>query len=457
MSGTRTGGQRTLIKDVHAVTMDDRLGERLRTDILIEGNTIIAVDDNIVAADAEIVDGRHRLAMPGLIDTHRHLWMSLFRGWALNGDLKTVQENFHHRYGARFSPEDTYVSCLVSLAEAIDSGITTIHAWEMNVQSPKHADAVVRAMQKVRIRGRFSYGPPTARPATLVSLNDVMRIQDEMFNVVHASHHTTKDGLIHLGVASRGVELLEPDIWKPEFAFARKEGLPVTAHLNGNSITQLSENGALGPDILGVHSVEVDDDQIGLLRAHSIPISVAVISMAKIAQPSSPIVKLMRAGVRVCLSVDAVSAGDNCDMFAVMKMSILKERMSYGDATVYSPDHALRQATIDGANAMGLAQVTGSLTPGKRADLILIRTDDTNMIPMNDAVASIVFAAQPRNIDSVWVDGLALKRNGKLIGFDVRRLGEDAQRSIDQLKEKVACLEFRQPKEGALKRTKHTP
>jgi 5-methylthioadenosine/S-adenosylhomocysteine deaminase len=170
-----------------------------------------------------------------------------------------------------------------------------------------------------------------------------------------------------------------------------------------------------------------------------VPISVATAPMAKIGEPSSPIVEYMRAGVRVCLSIDSVSASDNCDMFAIMRMSVLKERNRYGDPTVYSPDDALRQATIDGARALGLGDVTGSITPGKRADLILLRRDDTNLIPFNSAVALAVFAAQPRNVESVWIDGIVRKRGGQLADIDVPALADRAQATVGRLRQQVAA------------------
>jgi 5-methylthioadenosine/S-adenosylhomocysteine deaminase len=122
-----------------------------------------------------------------------------------------------------------------------------------------------------------------------------------------------------------------------------------------------------------------------------------------------------------------------------MRMSVLKERNLYGDPSLYSPEDVLRQATIDGARALGLGAVTGSITPGKRADLILLRRDDTNMIPFNSATALAVFAAQPRNVESVWIDGILRKRAGQLVGVDVPALADRAQATVDGLRRAVAA------------------
>ncbi len=430
----------TIIRHVHALTMDDDLGEQPDVDILLQGDTIRAVGQGLEPGpDATVIDGSRHLALPGLIDTHRHLWMSVFRGWPQDGVLAEIQQELHHDYGTRFTPEDSYTSATVSLAEAIDSGITTINAWEMNVQTPEHAEAVVRALADSGLRGRYSYGPRTAKPPAAVDTAGVKSLMNSYFSGSDPVPHSDGSGRLHLGLASRGVELLEPAIWTKDFAFARDNGIRRTAHVRGAPIEQLHELGGLDADLLAVHGVTVEQRHIGYLADAGVPISVATAPMAKIGEPSSPIVEYMRAGVRVCLSIDSVSASDNCDMFAIMRMSVLKERNRHGDPSVYSPEDALRQATIDGARALGLGDVTGSITPGKRADLILLRRDDTNLIPFNSAVALAVFAAQPRNVESVWIDGILRKRAGQLVDIDVPALADRAQATVGRLRRQVAA------------------
>jgi 5-methylthioadenosine/S-adenosylhomocysteine deaminase len=440
MAAGSSSGPQTIIRHVHALTMDDDLGELPDVDILLEGNTILAVGQDLESgASARVIDGSRYLAMPGLIDTHRHLWMSIFRGWPQDGVLREIQQELHHVYGVRFTPDDAYISASVSLAEAVDSGITTINAWEMNVQTPEHAEAVVRALEDSGMRGRYSYGPPTAKPPAPVDTAGVKRLMNSRFSSSDPVPHSNSSGRIHLGIASRGVELLEPDIWTQDFKFATDNEIRRTAHVRGEPIDQLQERGALGPDLLAVHGVAVEQRHIDFLAEAGVPISVATAPMAKIGEASSPIVQYMRSGVRVCLSIDSVSASDNCDMFAIMRMSVLKERNLYKDPSVYSPEDALRQATIDGARALGLGDVTGSITPGKRADLILLRRDDTNMIPFNSASALAVFAAQPRNVESVWIDGILRKQAGQLVDVDVPALADKAQATVDGLRRAVAA------------------
>ena len=150
-----------------------------------------------------------------------------------------------------------------------------------------------------------------------------------------------------------------------------------------------------------------------------------------------PVVEMMRAGVAINLSLDTMAASDNSDMFAGMRAQMCVERGRHEDATCYQPDQVLRQATIDGATALGLGDVTGSLTPGKLADVILVRTDDLNIGPLNVPDGQIVLAAQPHNVDSVWIDGVAKKRDGKLVGLNGRELVTKARDAVAALGSRI--------------------
>jgi 5-methylthioadenosine/S-adenosylhomocysteine deaminase len=146
---------------------------------------------------------------------------------------------------------------------------------------------------------------------------------------------------------------------------------------------------------------------------------------------------MMQAGVPLCLSVDTMAASDNSDYFAVLRATLLVPRGQHENATVYQPDQVLRHGTIDGARAMGLGDVTGSLTPGKRADVIVLRAGDLNLAPLNVADGQVVLAAQPRNVEHVWIEGLPRKRDGELTGIDAARLTADATAAVAGLSERL--------------------
>jgi 5-methylthioadenosine/S-adenosylhomocysteine deaminase len=437
---------RTLIADALVLTMDDGLGTLPRADVLIEDRRIAAVGPDLPRQpDVEVVDGRDRIVMPGFVDTHRHMWAAMLRGCACYGDLGTYFHDVVFTYGANFTPDDTYASVRFGLAEAVDSGITTMHAWEHNIQTPAHADAALQALGESGMRGRFSYGPSSdpeagssfAQGTETIDLDDVLRLRRERF--------ATADGLLHLGIACRGVDYSQPEIWQREFAFAREHGLPITTHTmmtahdveRVRAISVYEEHEALGSDVLLVHAIHTNEAERAYLARTSTPVSLSILSELRTGMGIPPIVEMMQAGVPLCLSVDTMAASDNSDYFAVLRATLLVPRGQHGDATVYQPDQVLRHGTIDGARALGIGELTGSLTPGKRADVIVLRATDLNLAPINVADGQVVLAAQPRNVEHVWIDGVQRKRDGELVDVDADALVANARAAVAGLSERI--------------------
>jgi 5-methylthioadenosine/S-adenosylhomocysteine deaminase len=436
----------TLIADALVLTMDDELGTLPRADVLIEGQRIAAVGPDLPRQqDVDVIDGRDRIVMPGFVDTHRHMWAAMLRGCACYGDLGTYFHDVVFTYGANFTPDDTYASVRFGLAEAVDSGITTMHAWEHNIQTPAHADAALQALSESGMRGRFSYGPSSdpeagssfAQGTETIDLDDVLRLRRERF--------ATDDGLLHLGIACRGVDYSQPEIWQREFAFAREHGLPITTHTmmtahdveRVRAISVYEEHEALGSDVLLVHAIHTNEAERAYLARTSTPVSLSILSELRTGMGIPPIVEMMQAGVPLCLSVDTMAASDNSDYFAVLRATLLVPRGQHGDATVYQPDQVLRHGTIDGARALGIGDQTGSLTPGKRADVIVLRATDLNLAPINVADGQVVLAAQPRNVEHVWIDGVQRKRDGELVDVDADALVVNARAAVDGLSERI--------------------
>lgn len=418
---------RTLIRGAHVITVDDALGSIPDGDVLIAGGHIEDVGRGLDAPGAEVVDARGMICLPGFVDTHRHMWSAMLRGCACCGDLDVYSRDVCGVYGAAFTPEDTYVSSRLGLAEAVDAGITCLHAWEHNIQTPAHADAALAALHESGMRGRFSYGSsndPDAGSSFVkgtepVDLEDVLRLQRlECFR---------PGGLLEIGVALRGPEYTAAAVWLEECAFARDRGLPLTAHTmmtadsvrNVRGVAEYAAHGALGPDLLLIHALQANRDELAQLSATQTPVSIATLSELRYGMGFPPVVEMMRAGVPLSLSLDTMVAGDNSDMFALMRTTMLLERGRYKDPGIYRPEEVLRQATLGGAAALGIAHLTGSLVAGKRADLVLLRATDLNLAPLNAPVAQVVLSAQPQNVDSVWIDGVPRKREGRLLDVDV--------------------------------------
>jgi cytosine/adenosine deaminase-related metal-dependent hydrolase len=436
---------KTLIAGATVLTMDDQLGVLTDADVLIDGARIEAVGPGLTRDGAEVIDGANRIVMPGFVDTHRHMWAAMLRGCACYGDLSTYFHDVVFTYGANFTPDDTYTSVRFGLAEAIDSGITTMHAWEHNLQTPAHADAALQALEESGLRGRFSYGPSSdpeagssfAQGTETIDLDDVLRLRGERF--------AADDALLHLGIACRGVDYSQPEIWQREFAFAREHGLPITTHtmMTGHDVERVraisvyEEHDALGPDVLLVHAIHTNEDERAYLARTATPVSLSILSELRVGMGIPPIVEMMQAGVPLCLSVDTMAASDNSDFFAVLRATLAVPRGVHQDALVYQPDQVLRHGTLDGARALGLGDIAGSLTPGKRADLIVLRGTDLNLAPLNVPDGQVVLAAQPRNVEHVWIDGVARKRDGVLVDVDEAALVTAATRAVAGLSERL--------------------
>jgi cytosine/adenosine deaminase-related metal-dependent hydrolase len=347
-------------------------------------------------------------------------------------------------YGAAFTPEDTYKSIRFGLAEAVDSGITTIHGWEHNIQTPAHARAGLQAMRESGMRGRFSYGPSSdtsvgssfVQGSETIDFEDILKLREEEFSA---------PGRIHLGIACRGHEFSQEQIWKQEFAWAREQGLPITCHSmmvphdleNGRAVSIYHEHGVLGPDLLLIHCIRVNEEEIAHLAATNTPVSISILSNLRCGMGLPPVLQMMRGGVDIGISMDTMAAADNSDMFNAMRITMGIERAKADDGAAYQPMEVLRQGTSTAARTLGLGDVTGALRKGLAADVILLRADDLNMAPLNVLDGQVVLAAQPANVDTVFIDGVLLKRGGELLGLDKKTLVRDVSQAVGDLRARV--------------------
>jgi 5-methylthioadenosine/S-adenosylhomocysteine deaminase len=179
-----------LIRGAHLLMLAGDNSELVIGDVRIDDRHISDVGSGLSGEGAEVIDASGMIAMPGLIDTHRHCWGSILRGGACYGDLSAYFVTNVFTYGAAFMPEDNYTSIRFGMAEAVDSGITAVHAWEHNIQTPQHARASLQALRESGMRGRFSYGP-SADPQSprsfavgteTIDFEDILRLRDEEFS-----------------------------------------------------------------------------------------------------------------------------------------------------------------------------------------------------------------------------------------------------------------------------------
>ena len=418
-----------IVRGGHVLTMDATLGDLPTGDVHVRDGVIIAVGPNITAPAAQVIDGRDMIVMPGFIDTHWHLWSTSLRLVVRADDPNDGYFPTTLRTGRHFTPQDIYAGVRLGVAEGLLSGITTVHNWSHNTAGPAHADAEIQALKDIGIRGRFSYGTVQGHPADKpMNLEDLDRVRRAV----------PPDGMLDVGACLRtpGVAgqrgSIPVELFRTEFEAIRKMGLPMTIHCGPkNLIALMGKNDLLGPDMLLVHPQGMTPEELKMVADSKSPYSIApVIEMSYSAVRNGQIqyFELEEMGVQLGLSIDA-SAATNADFFNVMRALMWSDWQRRGAPQKLKPKRLVELATIEGAKLLGIADRTGSLTPGKRADLITIRKTDINMAPVGEPYYAVLFQAQPSNVDTVMVDGRILVRGGKHTAVDVAKTIQDAAES----------------------------
>jgi 5-methylthioadenosine/S-adenosylhomocysteine deaminase len=433
-----------LISGGWLLTMDSRSGDFHPGDILVERGRIVAIGKEIKAEGAARIDASNCIVLPGLIDTHRHTWQSMLRHCMGDADFHGYRKAILGRVGPLVSPEDIYIGTLIGAISALEAGTTTLLDWSHALNTPAHADAAIAALRTTGIRAIFAYGYPRleAQSWTVASNRphprDIIRVRRD---VLHSD-----DQLVTLAMAARGPEMTRMEIVRGDFALARELGVRISMHvgtLGGgprfHAIEQLHEAGLLGPDLTLIHLCDSSERELTLIAEHGVSASLGVqceMSIPGVGVPATG--RLMAAGIRPSLSGDTETCGSG-DLFTQMRLALACERVlgTLRIDTAQTPPLKVRDvlefATIAGAAASGLESRVGSLSAGKDADLILVRSTDLNLMPLNDPVGALVLAAHPGNVDTVMVRGRILKRGGRMVGLDVARIHQQACESRDRL------------------------
>ncbi|HEY6832341.1 MAG TPA: amidohydrolase family protein [Pseudolabrys sp.] len=422
-----------VVRGAHVLSMDESVGDFPTGDVHVRDGEIVGIGLRINAPDAEVIDGKNMICMPGFVDTHWHHWTTLLRPLMRQDDASLTYFPVTAKYGVLYTPQDSYRSVRLGLAQALAAGITTTQNWAHNVRSPAHADAEMSAMRDSGLRGRFAYGNPVRDPNDkLMDLADLARAKRDWVG---------KDGMLTLAICSRSVDGangatrggISVEMAKKEWGTARELGLPITLHTSGTGgIKILDEAGLLGPDVQLVHPLGTTEEERAILAKHKVSYSTSPVGEAR--RPGvTQLAEMLSAGVNMSLSIDHTTTFD-ADMFKNMGILFSLNMHRLGDKFKLTTRRLVQLATIDGALDLGLGNKTGSLTPGKRADLILIRTNAPNMAPIGDPYDALVQLAQPSNIDTVMVDGRILRRGGQYTGLDFEAVVGEATEAASALK-----------------------
>ena len=436
---------KTLIRGGTVVSMNPQIGD-LTGDVLVEDDKIIAVEPNI-SADAEVIDATDCIVIPGFVDTHRHTWETAIRGCGPNAALDDYFVEVLDTLAPAYRPEDVRASNVAGSLECLNAGITTLVDWSHINNTPDHADAAITALQQTGIRAQYAYGSANLSLADYwfdskiaIPADDVRRVRETYFS--------SDDGLLTMGLATRGTGFCMEEVVRAEWKLARELGIPITVHvamgrLAGRfaMVKQLEDYGLLGPDTTYIHCCHFSDEEWQLVKDSGGTISVAPQIEMQMGHGWPPLLQSRHLGLRPSLSIDAVTSVPG-DMFTEMRAAFGADRARV-HADKYEPNERvpkevltareiLEAATIDGAYTAGLEDRTGSLTPGTQADIVIIEAKSLNMVPVIDPVAAVVLCADVSNVDTVLVAGQARKRDGKLLA-DVDKARADVEASRDYL------------------------
>ena len=424
---------RTVFKGGTIVTMDAKVPNLVTGDVLVEGDRIVAVEANISAEGAEVIDAAHNIVMPGLIDAHHHAWLGVMRRLMPDvDDLFAYIDVVAEKLGAHYRPLDMYVSTKLTAVASLDAGITTIVDACHSSRSPEHTDAALESLESAGIRALHMVGAAMDKKASAVHLpRDLERL---------ASNWNTSNSLVRVGLFGQ----LNLDWWK----VARGLNMHILTEFIGDLAKlgpQFAEAGILGPHNIFNHCTRVPEETWRLLANAGVNITVNPRSDALFGFDDDGFAyqKAIDHGLKPALGIDLDTAFGS-DMFGEMRALFGQQRtaMRYrrfrGEVNAPAPisvDEVLRAATVNGARAAGLETSIGTLTPGKQADIIMLRTNGVAVFPVTNAIGTIVQAVERSDVDTVMVAGRLRKRSGKLIGADTEKLTAEVIASRDYLLE----------------------
>jgi 5-methylthioadenosine/S-adenosylhomocysteine deaminase len=423
-------GQAILLKGGTIVSMDPSVGDLVKGDLLIQGKKIAAVGADLKApAQAQVIDASNTILIPGFVDAHRHSWEGQLRRIIPNGDIGAYMATTHQGFARYYRPHDIYVGNLITALGCIDAGITCLIDNSHNSRSSAHSDAAVQALIDSGIRGVHASGAPQTGDWDKQWPQDLARLQKQFF--------ASDDQLVTL----RMMTGLDRDNW----ALARKLGIRMTIESNaaGKDYDDFWNEKLFGPDNTFNHAQNWSDVVWQRIKDAGCTVNVCPRSDPQYAlgQGIPAFQKALDHGMRPGLSIDNETSYST-DMFTEMRVAfniqraMATNRKVNGDSqapALVSVRQVLECATVGGAACAGLLNKCGSLTPGKEADVVMIRSDDINVYPSNNAIGTVVAAADARNIDTVIIGGRIRKLRGKMTGVNMEKFRQLADESRNYL------------------------
>ncbi len=422
---------RTMITGGSVVSMDPAIGTLPSGDVLIDGDRIADVGVSIASDDARVIDAGGMIVMPGLVNAHLHTWQTAIRGISADWSLTQYFQRMHRGMAAAFGPDDIYLGTLVGALNQLNGGVTTLFDWLHNNPTPDHTDGGVDGLIESGIRAVFGHGSPKHEPTEgQPHFSQIPHPRDEIRRL-RTGRLAADDGRVTLAMAILGPYFSTYEVTAKDMRLAAEYDLLASAHIDAgfhrmvpDGIHRMRDDGLIDERFNVVHGSDLSDEEISILVDCGASFSITAEAEMQFGFGYPITGRVMAAGGAPSIGSDT-EAGMGGDMFNAMRLTLQMQRaVDNGPAvsmekpveelslTTYQ---ALEWATINGARALRMDHLIGSLAPGKKADIILLRADDLNLFPVHDPVHSIVLHANGNNVDTVMVDGEIVKQAGRLL------------------------------------------
>ena len=429
--------ERILIKDGYLITMDAKRRVFERGSILVEGDKIVSVGEEVRGSAEEVIDARGKVVMPGLINAHTHLSMTLLRGLADDMALMPWLETKIWPIEKHLRNEDVYAGALLGCLEMIKSGTTCFADQYFFMES------VARAVTESGIRGVLAHGmieagKPDKGEAEIVASESFVK-----------ACHGMAEGRVRAMFGPHAAYTCSPEFLIRVKELAAKYRIGIHIHVSETKdeveliqkkygrrpVEHLDAIGFLGPEVLAAHCVWLNDGEIATLKMRGVKPVHCPVSNMKIACGVSPVPEMLHAGIWVALGTDGAASNNSLDMFKEMKFAALLNKVHRLNAEVMPAQSVLEMATVNGAAALGLSSEVGSLEAGKKADIVIVDMEKPHLVPRHNVISHLVYSAVGSDVDTVIVDGKIIMSGRKVLSLDeqeVLNMAMEASRDLSE-------------------------
>jgi 5-methylthioadenosine/S-adenosylhomocysteine deaminase len=439
-----------LIRGGFVLSMSDIDGNDGPLDVLIENGLIAAIGPSIPPGDAAVIEAQGCIVMPGLIDSHRHLWYTALRAEGMDHALGDLAKGLWPKVGGNITSDDMYSATRAGIVDALNMGITTVldHCHAINTDA--HADRAIDAHLELPGRALFAYGASIAQKMTELSGGTP---STDWSHAREIQERLKSSRRISLALALQGPVASGRSGFEHDLSTARDMGVPITAHIApaaggppNREIRCLCEWGLLGPDMHFSHCVGCSDSDLAELHECGVQVTVTPMAELFLGMGMPPLTRMHRAGLRPAVGADAIVASSG-DLFEEARAGLMAARcfatseVIEGGAAVSSGEEmgmttmdAIASITSRASAAVFMSDSIGTLEIGKKADVIVVSDRGLDPATVEEAAALLIGSAAASDVNAVVVDGVVVKDRGQMVGIDTQTIRQELAKTRRQMK-----------------------